>query len=66
MYTVFASVIGLIYALDLHRKDLSERACKEDLIQRECRKRTFWAAYMLDKYVSLCLGRPSSRFFKGR
>lgn len=58
MYSTFAGVVAQIYSLELHRKDPSERACTEDLIQRECRKRTFWAAYTLDKYVSLCMGRP--------
>lgn len=58
MYTVLATVVAQIYAIDLHRKDQPDRSCKEDLIQRECKKRTFWAAFTLDKYTALCLGRP--------
>jgi hypothetical protein len=50
--------VNQIYAIDLHRKAKSERTASEDWINTECRKRAFWAAYTLDKYLSLTLGRP--------
>lgn len=44
--------------MGLHRKRRAEP--KTDLIDHECRKRVFWCAYSLDKYLSSALGRPRS------
>jgi hypothetical protein len=44
--------------MGMHRKGRAEQ--KTDLIDHECRKRVFWCAYSLDKYLSSALGRPRS------
>jgi len=42
--------------MGLHRKHrISGEA---DLIDVECSKRAFWAAYLLDKYLGSAMGRP--------
>lgn len=43
-------------AIGLHRK--SRYAPETDLIEAECRRRVFWAAYSLDNYLGAALGRP--------
>ncbi|KAK9354802.1 fungal-specific transcription factor domain-containing protein [Lipomyces doorenjongii] len=58
--SLFGTTAHLIQALGLHRrqKHLSTQNTV-DYIEQECRKRVFWAAYSLDKYLSAVLGRPS-------
>ncbi|KAK9487530.1 fungal-specific transcription factor domain-containing protein [Lipomyces starkeyi] len=58
--SLFGTTAHLIQALGLHRrqKQLSSQNTV-DYIEQECRKRVFWAAYSLDKYLSAVLGRPS-------
>jgi Fungal specific transcription factor domain len=48
----------LIFAIGLHRKRRLDSGT--DLIVHECRKRVFWCAYTLDKYISAALGRPQT------
>jgi Fungal specific transcription factor domain len=46
-------------ALGLHRKRLNNDFAKTaKYIDNECRKRVFWSAYTLDRYLSVMLGRP--------
>ncbi len=55
----FGSTIQLVFAREMHRRRLY-RGFPEDgtYIINECRKRTFWAAYTLDRYLGVLLGRP--------
>ncbi|KAA8571274.1 hypothetical protein EYC84_000601 [Monilinia fructicola] len=53
----FGDVISLIYVLGIHRKHSKEGLL--NLIDIECQKRVFWAAFALDKYLSYALSdRP--------
>ncbi|KAK9465450.1 fungal-specific transcription factor domain-containing protein [Lipomyces arxii] len=56
--SLFGTMAHLIQALGLHRRQKSITA-PADSIEQECRKRAFWCAYGLDKYLSVVLGRPS-------
>jgi hypothetical protein len=49
----------LVHALGLHRKRQPLGAIVVDHVDQECRKRVFWCAYNMDKYLSAVLGRPS-------
>ncbi|KAL2797846.1 fungal-specific transcription factor domain-containing protein [Aspergillus keveii] len=51
------TAIQLMMALGLHRRSNRDNT-GENLIQRECRRRTVWCSYTLDKYLSVILGRP--------
>jgi hypothetical protein len=56
---IFGTTTQMILALGLHRKRYSQSF--EDtsgLIEIECRKRVFWSAYTIDRYLSVILGRP--------
>jgi hypothetical protein len=62
---VFGTTSQIVSALGLHRgagrkrRNLnSPRQSKPDYINAQCRKRTFWAAYIIDKYLSVVFGRP--------
>jgi mevalonate pyrophosphate decarboxylase len=49
-------MVNMIFVLGIHRK--KQKLNSDDLVQLECAKRTFWQAYMLDKYLACSLGRP--------
>ena len=53
-------MVNLIFAMGIHRKRRVGRSGSEDLVNIECSKRTFWAAYTVDKYMSSTLGRPQA------
>jgi len=55
-WSLFGTTAHLVLAMGLHRRRRVEQ--KTDLIDHECRKRVFWCAYSLDKYLSSALGRP--------
>ncbi|KAL1882091.1 hypothetical protein VTK73DRAFT_2500 [Phialemonium thermophilum] len=60
---VFGTTSQIIQALGLHRragkmKHGSSRSSKPDYVNAQCRKRTFWSAYIIDKYLSVVFGRP--------
>lgn len=57
-WSLFGTTAHLILALGIHRKTRRREAANYDLIDIECRKRVFWAAYTLDNYLSAALGRP--------
>jgi hypothetical protein len=52
---LFGTTSQLIIALGLHRKTSN---LQRNYVLSECRKRSFWAAYTLDGYLSVMLGRP--------
>ena len=57
----FGHALQIISTLGLHRRDDRKRsasALKRDYIDEQCRKRTFWVAYTLDKYLGVIFGRP--------
>lgn len=57
----FGHTLQIISALGLHRRDDRKRPHvnhKRDYIDVQCRKRTFWVAYTLDKYLGVIFGRP--------
>ncbi|KAK4235574.1 fungal-specific transcription factor domain-containing protein [Achaetomium macrosporum] len=61
---VFGTTSQIISALGLHRRagrkrhKPSRQWSRSDYIHAQCRKRTFWAAYIIDKYLSVVFGRP--------
>ena len=57
---VFGTAIQLISVLGLHRRAFRHRYDVQaaDYIQKQCRIRTFWTAYTLDKYLGVMFGRP--------
>ncbi|KAI9155581.1 Activator of stress protein [Paramyrothecium foliicola] len=62
----FGSTVPIVSALGLHRKATRHRAAGSrtptmDYITTECRKRTFWSVYIIDKYLAVVFGRP--RFY---
>lgn len=53
------TMVQLMMALGLHRKrGITSDGKPVDHIHTECQKRTFWCSYVVDKYLSLVLGRP--------
>ncbi|KAJ5168885.1 uncharacterized protein N7482_004479 [Penicillium canariense] len=55
----FGTALQVVTALGLHRKcpvKLSKNGCS--YLELELRKRIFWSAYTLDKYLSIMFGRP--------
>ncbi|KAK7204895.1 fungal-specific transcription factor domain-containing protein [Myxozyma melibiosi] len=58
--SLFGTTAHLIQALGLHRRQKQLASpVNVDYIEQESRKRVFWSAYSLDKYLSAVLGRPS-------
>ncbi|KAI3574964.1 fungal-specific transcription factor domain-containing protein [Fusarium oxysporum f. sp. albedinis] len=61
---VFGNTVPIVTALGLHRKSTQYRnggRQPTDYIISECRKRTFWVLYTIDKYLAVVFGRP--RFY---
>lgn len=57
----FGHALQVLSALGLHRREDRKRpspAYRRDYIEEQCRKRTFWVAYTLDKYLGVIFGRP--------
>ncbi|KAF2253741.1 hypothetical protein BU26DRAFT_393568, partial [Trematosphaeria pertusa] len=55
----FGHALQIISALGLHRREDRRRpSYRRDYIEEQCRKRTFWVAYTLDKYLGVIFGRP--------
>jgi hypothetical protein len=56
---IFGTTCQLILALGLHRKGYTHSSViASERVEIECRKRIFWSAYTLDRYLSVILGRP--------
>ncbi|KAF2018972.1 hypothetical protein BU24DRAFT_447570 [Aaosphaeria arxii CBS 175.79] len=55
----FGHALQIISALGLHRCEGRKRPLqKRDYIEQQCRIRTFWSAYIVDKYMGVVFGRP--------
>ncbi|TQN68819.1 Activator of stress genes 1 [Colletotrichum shisoi] len=57
----FGNTLQVISALGLHRRAAKKRHLapgSPDYIQAQCGMRTFWTAYVLDKYLGVIFGRP--------
>lgn len=60
----FGNAMQIISTLGLHRqagRKINGTMAKNtmpDYINAQCQKRTFWVAYIFDKYLSVVLGRP--------
>ncbi|KAF2177430.1 hypothetical protein K469DRAFT_696606 [Zopfia rhizophila CBS 207.26] len=57
----FGHALQIVSALGLHRcadKKRPSAPPTRDYIEDQCRKRTFWVAYTLDKYMGVMFGRP--------
>jgi len=54
----FGNALQIISALGLHRKSAKKGAAVPDYRQTQLRVRTFWTAYILDKYLGVIFGRP--------
>jgi hypothetical protein len=52
----------LAFAIGLHRGRKCDPSGTVDYVELESRRRLFWCAYSLDKYLAVALGRP--RTFK--
>jgi hypothetical protein len=50
----------LAYAIGLNRGRSREGCATVDHIETESRRRVFWVAYNLDKYLAAALGRPTT------
>lgn len=55
---LFGTALQVVTALGLHRKWPSKLAKSGSYLELELRKRIFWSAYTLDKYLSVMFGRP--------
>ncbi|PLN77209.1 fungal-specific transcription factor domain-domain-containing protein [Aspergillus taichungensis] len=56
---VFGTALQLVTALGLHRKCLARSSKRgTTYLEQELRKRIFWSAYTLDKYLCVMFGRP--------
>lgn len=57
-WSLFGITARLGLAIGLHRNRQSELGQDLNIIELECRRRTFWNTYCLDNYLSIALGRP--------
>ncbi|KAI3394096.1 hypothetical protein diail_3220 [Diaporthe ilicicola] len=57
-WTLFGTTAHLALAIGLNRGKKTEAQGRTGKIETECRRRTFWCAYTLDKYLAAALGRP--------
>jgi hypothetical protein len=55
---IFGTATQMIAALGLHRKPTVKSRIIPDHDEASLRKRVFWSAYTLDRYLSVILGRP--------
>ena len=58
-YLTLGIAIRQAYAIGLHRST-KLNSFDSNRIVAECRKRTFWCLFFMDKHSSMLLGRPSS------
>lgn len=58
---IFGSLLQIISALGMHRRSRKEKLypnSRSNYIHSQCRMRTFWSAYILDRYIGVVMGRP--------
>ncbi|TPX16951.1 uncharacterized protein E0L32_003513 [Thyridium curvatum] len=56
-YMLLTNAVGMAMALELHR-ELDDQACVTP-VEREVRRRLFWACYLLDRFMACGSKRPS-------
>ncbi|KAH7118771.1 fungal-specific transcription factor domain-containing protein, partial [Dendryphion nanum] len=61
-WSLFGTMAHLAFAIGLNRGRRADPTGTLDYLELESRRRLFWCAYTLDKYLSAALGRP--RTFK--
>ncbi|KAF2445783.1 hypothetical protein P171DRAFT_386601, partial [Karstenula rhodostoma CBS 690.94] len=61
-WSLFGTMAHLAFAIGLNRGRSCSPSSSIDFIELESRRRLFWVAYVLDKYLAAALGRP--RTFK--
>jgi hypothetical protein len=61
-WSLFGELSHLAFAIGLNRGRKCDPSTKVDYVEIESRRRLFWVAYSLDKYLAAALGRP--RTFK--
>jgi hypothetical protein len=56
----FGICLQMVAALGMHRRALKRRGPGKgpDYIHSQCRKRTFWTVYILDRVLGIVFGRP--------
>ncbi|KAF2274656.1 uncharacterized protein EI97DRAFT_459936 [Westerdykella ornata] len=57
-WSLFGTTAHLALAIGLNRSRRGDSSGKVDYLELECQRRTFWSAYVLDKFLSAALGRP--------
>ncbi|KAJ4314718.1 hypothetical protein N0V94_006323 [Neodidymelliopsis sp. IMI 364377] len=57
-WSLFGTTAHLALAIGLNRGRRYDPSATVDYVELESRRRTFWVAYSLDKYLSAALGRP--------
>lgn len=57
-WSLFGTTAHLAFALGLNRGRRCDSSGTVDFVELESRRRLFWCAYSLDKYLSAALGRP--------
>ncbi|PPJ49783.1 hypothetical protein CBER1_03347 [Cercospora berteroae] len=58
---IFGNLIQILSALGMHRRSrrrLQPSRPAPEFIYAQCRIRTFWSTYILDRYMGVVLGRP--------
>lgn len=55
-WSLFGTMAHLALAIGLNRNRRPDATLNR--VECECRSRTFWCAYTLDRYLSAALGRP--------
>jgi hypothetical protein len=58
---IFGSLSQIMSALGMYRRDrrkIHNASSRPDYAHSQCRKQTFWSAYILDKYMGVVMGRP--------
>lgn len=57
-WSLFGTTAHLALAIGLNRGTRAETPTTSGKLEVECRRRVFWCAYTLDKYLAASLGRP--------
>ncbi|KAF2711304.1 hypothetical protein K504DRAFT_374243 [Pleomassaria siparia CBS 279.74] len=59
-WSLFGTTAHLALAIGLHRSRRGDCSGATDYVDLENRRRLFWCAYTLDKYLAAALGRPQT------